>query len=415
MIGGEGADTFDIRGHIRNYIYDFKPDSNVILAHNKTRDRMSLNPTVNNYNEKEENYTDWRFPHLQMGYNTEDGFMAGVGIYEKTFSFRRYPYSTDQKLTTLYAVADNAYQIKYTGNFLDLFHKTDVVVDGEYVKPTLNNFFGFGNETVKAPGADIHYYRVRYTDFDGSVLLRKRYFQNILAIGLGPAFYYYSNQIPEHQNESAPVMIHPSLVGLDSATLYSQKGYAGGKLSINVNNLNAELFPTRGIDWSTNFTSMQGLNSISKPITKLESNMAVYASLSDPAKVVAVIKIGGGHIFSKQYEYFQALTLGANNYLRGFRKDRFSGSSLAYTDVELRVKICDVKSYIMPGAFGIVGFNDVGRVWVKNEHSNTWHDAYGAGLYYTPFNMVIISATMAFSGEESLFNFTLGAKINLTF
>ena len=210
-------------------------------------------------------------------------------------------------------------------------------------------------------------------------------------------------------------MIHPSIVGLDSATIYSEKAYAGGKLSVNINNLNAELFPTRGIDWSTNFTSMQGLNTISKPITKLESNMVVYASLSDLSSVVAVLKIGGGHIFSNQFEYFQALTLGADNYLRGYRKQRFSGSSLAYADLEMRIKICDIKSYIMPGALGVIGFNDFGRVWIKNDHSNVWHDAYGAGLYYTPFNMVIISATTAFSGEETLFNFTIGAKINLTF
>jgi len=414
MIGGQGADTFNIKGYVPNYIYDFKSDGNIILAHHKTRDLISANSTVNDYNEKEENYTDWQFPHLELGYNFEDGFLAGVGVHERTFNFRRVPYSTDQKLTTLFAVTDRAYQIKYSGKFLDLFHKTDVVCDVQLIQPTLNNFFGFGNETKKIDGSGIHYYRVRFNDFDGSLLLRKRYFQNVLSIGVGPAFFLYSNGYQNIKNE-APVMVHPSLVGLDSVTLYTPKSYAGGKLSINVNNVNAELFPTRGIDWKTDFTSMQGLNQNSKPITKLESNMAVYASLSEPAKIVAVLKIGGGHIFSPTYEYFQALTLGADNYLRGYLKDRFAGSSLAYTDIELRIKICDVNSYILPGALGVVGFNDVGRVWVKDDHSNIWHDAYGAGLYYTPFNMVIISATTAFSGEEALFNFTVGAKINLTF
>ena len=125
--------------------------------------------------------------------------------------------------------------------------------------------------------------------------------------------------------------------------------------------------------------------------------------------------MGGGHIFSDHYEYFQALTLGDDNYLRGFLKNRFAGSSDAYADVELRVKLCDVKSYVMPGALGIVGFNDVGRVWVKGENSNIWHDGYGTGLYYTPFNMMIVSTTIAFSDESTLFNFTIGAKINLIF
>ena len=57
--------------------------------------------------------------------------------------------------------------------------------------------------------------------------------------------------------------------------------------------------------------------------------MAVHAALTDPAKVVAVLRIGAGKILSKHYEYFQTLNLGANNFLRGFRKDRFSGTSLS--------------------------------------------------------------------------------------
>jgi hypothetical protein len=412
FIGGQGVDTFNVKGRVPNYIYDFKKDSNQVLAHHETHNMMSSDPEINSYNEKEENYTIWRVPQEELGYNAEDGFLTGLGFHERTFNFKKTPYSTDQQFTALYAIANQAFQIKYTGAFLDLFRRMDIVMDGEFIQPTLNNFFGLGNDTKKDPNADLHYYRVRFTDLDGNVQLRKRYFRNLLSIGIGPSYYYYTSK---QQNDADRILAIPSKVNLDSTSIYSPKSYAGGKLSININNLNDELFPTRGVDWSTNFTSMGGLNVNSKSITRLESNMTVYASLSEPAKVVAVLKMGGGHIFSKQYEYFQALTLGANNYLRGFRKDRFAGSSLLYGDLELRVKICDVKSYIMPGALGIVGFNDLGRVWIKNEHSNTWHDAYGGGIYYTPYNIVIISATTAFSGEESLFNFTVGAKINLTF
>ncbi len=84
-------------------------------------------------------------------------------------------------------------------------------------------------------------------------------------------------------------------------------------------------------------------------MTKLESDMTVYASMSFPAKWVTVLRLGGGHIFSNSLEYFQALTLGANNYLRGFRKNRFSGNTLAYGSLEFRVKLFDSKSYVLPG------------------------------------------------------------------
>jgi hypothetical protein len=412
MIGGEGNDTFNIKGHVRNFIYDFKKENNQILAHNRSRNMISKDPLVNSYNDKEENYTTWRFPHFEAGYNAEDQALIGIGLMQKTFNFRKYPFSTDQKLTTLYAIANNAYQVKYKGDFREIVFRKDIVAEGEFINPTLNNFFGFGNETKKIPGTDYKYYWARFTDFDGSVMLKKRYFGNVLSIGLGPAFYLYSWN--KNYNSSDRVFANPARIGLDSG-IFHPKSYAGGRLSLNVNNLNAELFPTRGVDWTTDLTSMQGLNSNSNPITKFESNMAVYASLANPSNVIAVLRIGGGHIFSEHFEYFQALTLGANNYLRGFRKDRFAGSSMAYADLELRLKLLDVHSYILPGSLGVVGFNDFGRVWMRGENSHLWHDAYGGGLYFTPFNMVILSVTTALSGEETLFNFTIGAKINLTF
>jgi hemolysin activation/secretion protein len=109
------------------------------------------------------------------------------------------------------------------------------------------------------------------------------------------------------------------------------------------------------------------------------------------------------------------MTLGENNYLRGFRKDRFSGHSSVYGSLELRIKLCNVNSYLVPGSLGLVGFNDVGRVWQQGLSSDRWHDGYGGGIYFTPFNKVIVSAIAALSDEESLFNFTIGSKINLTF
>ena len=129
MIGGEGDDTFDIKGRVPNFIYDFKKEDNVVLSDNKSRNRMSNDPTVNNYNEKEDNYTEWRFPHLEVGYNPEDQLLLGFGILERTYNFRKKPYSTDQKLTSLFSFANNAYEVRYTGEFRDLFHKTDIVLD----------------------------------------------------------------------------------------------------------------------------------------------------------------------------------------------------------------------------------------------------------------------------------------------
>jgi hypothetical protein len=75
----------------------------------------------------------------------------------------------------------------------------------------------------------------------------------------------------------------------------------------------------------------------------------------------------------------------------------------------------DSKSYLFPGAIGLIAFNDIGRVWVPNETSHIWHDAYGGGLYYSPYNFFIVSGTVAFSNEDRLFNFSIGTKFNITY
>lgn len=412
MIGGTGNDSFNIRGKMPNAIYDFKKEDNVILARRKTRNMMSNNPLVNVYSEKEENYTVFKYPNLQIGYNPEDGFLIGPGVLLRTYNFRKRPYSSEQKLTSLFAPGNSAFQIRYGGIFNDALGRIDIVPDCEFFKPRLNKFFGFGNDTKKQEGSSLDFYQTRFTDFDGSVLARKRLFNGLLSIGIGPSFYYYEN---DFDNLSDRIIAHPSLVGLDSASIYRPKSYGGGKLSVNINNVTGGLFNTRGVDWVTTFTSMAGLNNNSSSISTLESNMSVYASLSIPARVVAALHIGGGHIFNNQFEFFQALTLGSNNYLRGFQKDRYSGSSLFYTSVELRVKLIDLKSYVIPSTIGLTGFNDLGRVWMVNQVSHTWHDAYGGGIYFTPFNIVVLSATAALSIEQTFINFTVGARINLIF
>ena len=202
---------------------------------------------------------------------------------------------------------------------------------------------------------------------------------------------------------------------MDSSNIYSPKNYAGGKLKIDISYINDPLFPSRGVVWNTEFSSLFGVGSNSKNLTKLTSDMTVYASFNNERKLFAIIRLGGGHIFSKNYEYFQALNLGLNNFDRGYRKNRFSGSSLAYSSAELRVKLFRSQSYFLLGDVGVIGFYDLGRVWQKNEVSHRWHQSFGGGLYYAPFNLVVISATMGISKEDQLFNFSLGTKFNLTF
>jgi hypothetical protein len=411
IIGGKGNDTFDLKGHVPVRLYDMDTSANGILNRSRTKTFFSKLPEINHFSWVENKYPIIRYPRITGAYNRDDGFFIGGGYWRRTFGFRSDPYQTENRFFAAYAFK-GAFKLLYTGEFNSVFRSTDILIRAEYISPTLNNFFGLGNTTKIDRSKDLNYYRVRYKYVDAALLLRKRYFDNKVHIFAGPYYYHYWNREQDNQGK---ILEKPSMIGLDSLQVYANKYYLGGKLGIEINNLNSELFPTRGIQWNTEFSTLAGLSPKSQPLTKITSDMSVYASLSSPATLVAVIRLGGGHIFTKNFEYFQALNIGANNVLRGFRKNRFSGGSLAYGSIEMRVKMFESKWYILPGDVGILGFIDAGRVWMKNETSHLWHSALGGGFYYVPFNMVLISASVAYSKEESLFNFSLGTKINITF
>ena len=411
IIGGKGKDTFNINGKTNNYVYDLSTEKNFIVHPHNSKIHTSGDPKINEFEPSDYEYNLNRFPNLILGVNSNDGFIAGFGFLRRTYGFRKAPYATEQKLYVLVAPGHTTYQVNYSGEFNHVFGKEDVIVNSTIVNPVLNYYFGAGNNTKVDDSKSIDFYRIRYNYTETDALIRKR-LNSVLHISAGPVVYHYWNKFDDN---SARILGKPALIGLDSADVFSQKTYVGGKLSVLINNLDNVLLPTRGINWLTTFTSLGGVSNNSHSFTSLTSNMEVHAALTDPAKLVTIVRLGAGHIYSNKYEYFQLLNLGANNFLRGFRSERFSGTSMAYGSAEVRLKLFHSNSYLLPGEVGLLGFDDIGRVWLKYAHSQKWHNDYGAGFYYAVYNYVLLTGSIAFSKEDNLFNFSLGTKFNITF
>jgi hypothetical protein len=411
IIGGRGNDTFDIHGNVRNIVYDMNLEGNFIKHTSRTKNRLSKDPPVNSYNILGFKYNKTHFPQIEFGFNSDDGFVAGLGFTRITHGFRNEPYATSQKFSALYSL-NKATRINYLGEFNHIVRDFDLLLIGEWRLPGLNNFFGMGNTTVKNPALDYDFYRTRFRAMELQTLMRKRYFEK-LHIMLGPYFYQYSAKYKDNENR---ILGKFAQYNLDSADIFSTKNYLGAKFAVRIDNRNNDIFPTRGVFWVSEVISTAGITSGSDNYSRATTDMTIFASLNDPARVVAVVGLGAGRILTKNFEYFQSLALGAGtNNLHGFRKNRYLGRSTAYGSFELRVKVMDINSYTLRGPLGLTGFYDIGRVWLKGQESRRWHGAYGGGFYMTPFNLFYISAMVGFSPKEKLINFTLGTKINLTF
>lgn len=411
IIGGKGNDTFNIRGSVRNFIYDNSTEKNLVINSNRTESKFSQLSGVNAFDIAGFKYNETLYPGFRLAYNTEDKLILGLGFQRITQGFRKEPYKSKLLFTGLYAPTYGQYRLALNSEFIEALGNVDLLANAEVADPVLNNFYGIGNETKIAKDNSIHFYHVRYHYARGEILARKR-MGEVLSISAGPAYFKYWN----NPNDNAgKVLRNPSLVGLDSTNVYADKSYAGGKLNLLIDNLGEGLLPTRGLHWLTQVSSMAGLTPSSKPLTSFTTDMAVHGAFTDPAKFIAIVRLGYGHIFNKDFDYFQALNLGQNNFLRGYRKNRFSGSSIAYTNVEAQLKLTDIRSYFLPGDVGVFAFTDVGSAWMRNERGNRWYPSFGGGVYYAVFRAFLISAGVAYSKENTLFNFSLGRRFNIVY
>ncbi len=109
----------------------------------------------------------------------------------------------------------------------------------------------------------------------------------------------------------------------------------------------------------------------------------------------------GGAINTGNTQFYQANSIGGDSNLRGHRATRYSGDASFYQNTELRFKLFNFSTYFAKGEFGIIGFNDFGRVWLDGEDSNVWHHAFGGGLWMSPFSMTAISANYEWSKDET--------------
>jgi outer membrane translocation and assembly module TamA len=158
------------------------------------------------------------------------------------------------------------------------------------------------------------------------------------------------------------------------------------------------MFPTGGVHISMDLDAYKGMGDYARDYARITPEIAVYQSLNARKTVVVSNRIGG-IISVGQPAFYQSAFLGGQGNLLGFRQYRFAGRHAAFDNFECRVKLAEVSSYILPGELGLSGFFDIGRVWDNNDHSDTWHNGAGAGIYYIPAQLAVFRLIAGHSSE----------------
>jgi hypothetical protein len=408
VIGGAGPDQLINNSEAKRsktIYYDFNPDTNSVNGPGRLVNKTSGDPEVNRYDRKSYNYNIVA-PLLSAAYNPDDGIFLGLSVKVTRHGFRKEPHKIIHQFRANKALATGAYNFRYKIDAVDVFGKADFVGEADIKAPdNVQNFFGIGNETefVNEGDKKISYYRSRYNLIQGFGMLRKNAGQNLTLL-TGSVFQRYWIEPEENIGR---FISEPGLKGIDTAVLNKPKGFLGWQFQANIDNRNDEMLPSRGVLWKNTARVVKGLNSYANDFAQLATDLSFYLSFNVPADVVVAARVGAGINYGK-YEFFQAQYLSGVENLRGFRKYRFAGDKMLYNNIDVRIRIADFRSYLLPGSIGLVLFNDIGRVWVKDEKSGKWHDGYGGGLWIAPGKRYVIAACYGFSSDGGLPFVTLG-------
>ena len=157
--------------------------------------------------------------------------------------------------------------------------------------------------------------------------------------------------------------------------------------------------PSRGVRLHFNTGITINVSETDKSFGSFSTGLSFYQPLIGGRRLVFAQRVGYSVNIGNDFEFFQAKTLGSSK-MRGISAQRYSGKKVFYHNTELRLKLGEMKSYVLPNIYGISLGIDGGRVWVDGDQSDRWHLSYGGGLWFSPFDMFTISTSYYMTNDD---------------
>jgi hypothetical protein len=351
-----------------------------------------------------------RIPLTRFGLNLDDGFLFGVGFrFIRQGGFRKTPYRSLHEILVSHSFSTEAYSIRYRSEWIHAIKKADIVLQAIANAPNNTlNFFGRGNESIFDKTGDYKtFYRSRFSTYQVNPSLRWRNSSLNNSISIGASFYFYEF---DRDDNIGRFINNISLIGsYDSATAEKTKLHVGGVLQLVIDERNNKIFPQKGHYFNLRIVGYKGVTDFAASYAQMTGEFSVYKGFNKKSTIVLAER-AGGTVSVGRPAFYQSAFLGGQENLLGYRQYRFAGQHALYNNLELRAKVADIASYIIPGQFGITGFWDIGRVWENHDNSGKWHNGVGGGIYFAPATIVVISFVMGYSSEGWYPYFTMGLR-----
>lgn len=396
VIGGTGTDividTSSVAGGKKlTRVYD--NDSSQMLGSGETRFFIKDDPSNNEYEYES-------FKYDKKGFGLRPGFFSltfGYGV--KKNEWRKEPLGSEQSIKIKYSINRNALYFDYQNILYQALGKWNFIYGAGAGVPNVVNFFGVGNNT-SFETYDRSFFRLRSREFYGKAGV-SRVFSQIQNFELN-AFYQTIGIIKDSSR------FVTSYIKETDNTIHAidpgRKHFVGASAKYKFDNTDDPVIASKGFRFIANPSYTYNITTPSASFAKLASEASVYLPIT---KFLSFAVRAGGATNLGDAEFYQLNQLGSEENLRGYRKYRFYGKTSFYNNNELRF-IFNARNKVFNGKYGFITFMDNGRVWQPGEISDKWHMGYGAGLFLSLFNKIIVSSSYGISNEDRVLSFYFG-------
>lgn len=340
---------------------------------------------------------NWTVPLGSLFMTSEYGLVARLGATRYGYQFRKDPYAS----RTRYGGAVSS-RGRFEGSFgLDFYGENST---GHFSLDILgsqlgvSNFYGFGNDSPGFTLSDSSHVLV------STVSVEPRYgfaLGDDADIGFG-----LSGRFTNSKSDDNPFLPR----GIDPVSLYGAGDFteAGAFVDFKLDTRDLPGAPTKGATLRVRGTYNPSILDVVESYGGFEAVATTYLSaVSAPLEPTLALRAGGKRVWGNQ-PFFSSAFLGGGSSLRGFDQERFAGDASVYGTAELRLFLFKL-NFMTFGDFGLIGFGDVGRVYVDGDSPTGWHDAFGGGFWVGLFGRANgLSAVMANSEEGNRVHIAFG-------
>ncbi|MCF7561247.1 metallophosphoesterase [Sabulilitoribacter multivorans] len=400
LIGGQENDTYRIKNGRRIKVYDHESKPNTVEENKGAQIRLTdvYNLNLFDFNK---NIVKSSVITPAVGFNPDDGFLLGVNFSKTIKGFQRNPYSQQHRFKGGYYFATSGFSLLYDGEFANIMNDWNLHVGGQFTTENFtNNFFGYGNETVNNDDQlDLDYNRVKTSIYAAKVGIIKK--------GNFGSDYGFRAILEGIEIENTQDRFIASFMPVTNEDFYKRRFFGALEAEFNYKSFDNAINPSKGMTFLFNIGGKTEFKETKNTYGYLNSNLGFYNSLSENKKLVLKtdarlqVRVGDELVF------YQAANIGGENGLRGYRTERFTGKNAFVGSADLRYSFNSFKTNILPIQIGVFGGFDVGRVWLKGDFSDKWHNDYGGGFWVT--------AAESLSGTFNFFNSVEGLRFSFGF